>query len=348
MDLSGVRRDVVVPVRTDPLGIAGPTRRQAATAAWRRSSKGRYVPADVDRERVHQRIVEAAATLPDDRGGVTGWAGLAWDDARWFGGAPWGGGRARPIVLATGGSRAIRAQPAYGIATSEERLDPVDLVLLDGVRITSHVRSVWFEMRYADSLVDAVTTLDMAAYDDLVSIAELVAFAGLHRGWTGAPQCRAAAALADENAWSPREVAMRIVWSVHAGLPRPLCNRPVFDHRGRHLGTPDLLDPVAGVLGQYDGGLHLTSRARHVDVALDDVYRSHGLECVTMLAGDHPDHAPFIARLRGAYERAADIPSSRRRWTIEPPPRWQDTSTVAARRALTPGQRRRLLGYRAA
>ena len=39
--------------------------------------------------------------------------------------------------------------------------------------------------------------------------------------------------------------------------PRPLCNVPVFDRFGQHIGTPDLLDPVAGVVGEYDGALHL-------------------------------------------------------------------------------------------
>ena len=67
-----------------------------------------------------------------------------------------------------------------------------------------------------------------------------------------------------------------------------------------------------------------------------------------MLAGDLPDPTRFIARLRSAYERAADIPTSRKRWTIEQPSWWVDTATVAARRSLDPILRRRLLGYRAA
>ncbi len=55
---------------------------------------------------------------------------------------------------------------------------------------------------------------------------------------------------------------MRMIWVVDAGLPRPLCNMPIFDRHGRHIGTPDLLDPVAGVVGEYDGALHLAGEQR--------------------------------------------------------------------------------------
>src|SRR3546814_5957671 len=57
---------------------------------WRRTGRGFYVPSDVDPDDRDQRVVEAAAMLPDDWGGVTGWAGLSWLQGRWFDGSPWG------------------------------------------------------------------------------------------------------------------------------------------------------------------------------------------------------------------------------------------------------------------
>ena len=345
MDLSGVTRDVVVPVRVDPTGQQGPTPKAARGPRWRRSSRGLFVPADVDPTATDQRIVEAAAALPEDWGGVTGWAALAWMGARWFDGTPWGGGPRRLPTLAVGGNRAIRAQRSF--ATSEERLAPGDLVVVDGLRVTSAVRSVCFEMRYAPNPLDAAVTLSMACYDDLVSIDEAAAYAATLNGWTGIPQARDGLVLAVENAWSPPEVLMGTVWT-RTGLGRPLHNRPVFDLDGRHLGTPDLVDPVAGVVGQYDGRLHLAGARRLRDLGGEEAYRSHGLEVVTMLAGDRRDPRPFVARLTGAYQRAADLPAHRRRWTIEQPDWWHDTSTVAARRALPPHLRGRLLRYRAA
>ena len=346
MDLSAVTRNVVVPVRVDPLGQTGPTKNQARGPYWRRSSRARYVPTSVDATTVDQRAVEVAAALQEDYGGVTGWAGLGWLSPRWFDGTPWGGGPTKLVTLAVGGNRWTRQQKYF--ETSEERLAPGDLIVVDGLRITTAVRSALFEMRYARNARDAAITLSMACYDDLVSMDEAAGYAATLNGWTGIPKAREAIPLASENAWSPREVDMGNVWWLDAELPRPQFNVPVFDRDGRFLGTPDLIDPVAGVVGQYNGAPHLAGDQYAKDVAKDDHYRAHGLQCVTMVAGDVRDPFAFIARLRAAYDRAADIPDARKRWTIERPAWWVDTTTVAARRALSAARRSRLLRYRAA
>ena len=345
MDLSGVRRDVTLPVRVDPQGLTGPTPDQARGPRWRTSPRGLFVPSDVVRT-VDQRVVEAAAALQEDYGGVTGWASLGWQRGRWFDGTPWGGGPSRAVTLAIGGNRWIRPQKYF--ETSEERLAPQDLIIVDGVRLTTAVRSVLFEMRYARSERDAAISLSMACYDDLVSIDEAAAYAAKLNGWTGIPQARLGIALARENAWSPRELGMAHVWTLDAGLPWPLHNAPVFDLEGRFLGTPDGIDPVAGVFGQYDGALHLAGERRSKDIGQEAAFRDHGLEGAIMLAGDVADPTAFITRLRQAYDRAADLAPSRRRWTVEQPDWWIDTATVRARRALTRAQRARLLRYRAA
>lgn len=346
MDLSGVRRPVVVPVRADPSGRTGPTPRVAGRGrVWRRSSRGRYVPSSVELT-VDQRVVEAAAALPDDWGGVTGWAALAWCGSVWFDGSPWGGGPQAPVTLAVGGNRAIRPQPTF--ATSEERLAPGDLEVVDGLRITSPARSACFEMRYSPDLRSAVTVLDMACFNDAVSIAEVADYAVGLNGWTGIPLCREAIMLASENAWSPREVGMRLVWELDAGLGPLLCNRPVFGPSGRLLAVPDLVDPATGVIGEYDGALHLEGRQRARDIERESVVRSHGLEPVTMVGPDAFDPTAFLRRLREAYDRAAERRASRRRWTLEQPSWWRDTSTVEARRSLDDGARSRLLRHRAA
>lgn len=302
------------------------------------------MPADVDNSDPCQRIVEAAALLPA-YGGVTGWAGLRWMGAAWFDGLALDGLTRLPVALVTGGFH-VRGAP--GVRISEERCAPVDLTVVDGLCVTTAVRSTCFAMRYAASDDLAVTVLDMAAYSDLVSIAELAAYAEEHPGWIGIGRCRRAIPHADENSWSLRESLMRRVWEVEAGCPRPLCNVPVFDLNGRLIGVPDLLDPVAGVAGEYEGSVHLVGTQRASDVRREERLRDAGLEICTMLSADYPDVGAFVARLRAAYARANRQPADRRRWTTELPSWWIPTFTVEQRRRLDPALRERLLGFRQA
>ena len=334
---------VVVPIRRDLTGKSGPTHNVVAGPQFRRTSQGFYVPASVDADDVDQRIVEAAAVLPA-YGGLTGWAAMRWAGATWFDGT----GRKkskRPVVLAVMHSE-IRPQP--GIQVTSERLPPRDLTTHDGLGITTHVRSVCFEMRYAASDREAVVILDMALCSDLVSLAEVAAYVALLNGWIGVGRCRIALLLADENSWSAMETRMRLIWIIDAGFPRPRCNAPVFDLDGRHVGTPDLLDVEAGVVGQYEGELHLEGQRRGKDLEKEAAYRRLGLEHVTMVAADRRSpETTIVPRMQEARARALWAPEQDRRWTVTPPHWWTSTSTVAARRALSAGQQRRLLRYRA-
>lgn len=334
----------MAPTRLDPTGRTGPTKGQAQGGLWRRSSRGLYVPVDVSDELPEQRIVEAASRLPS-YGGVTGWAALHWWGAGWFDGCDSRNDTWRPVTLATGGITISRSQ---GVDVSEEGLDPSELTHHDGLRLTNPVRSTCFEMRYAPTDRRAVVVLSMAAYSDLVSIEEMALYAAAHSGWTGIPRCRRALSLAVENAWSPMEVTMLMVWQLDARRPRPLCNVPVFDRAGRLIGTPDLIDPCAGVIGEYEGAVYLAGQQRAIDVARESRFRRVGLEPVVMTSGDLRDPAHFIRRLDDAYGRARHQAESRRPWTITAPPWWIPTRTVAQRRALTPDERMRFLGHRRA
>ena len=298
------------------------------------------VPLSVD-----QRIVEAAARLPA-HGAVTGWAALRWGGGYWFTGSGWHDG-SLPITLALGTRHTLR--PSGLLRVSQEHVPALEIRRVRGLRITSPCWSVAFEMRKAPSDEAAVVAFEMAAYNDLVSIAELAAFVESAL-WIrhGVQRVRDVLPLLEENSWSPKEPVMRLAWQVLPGVGRPLANCPVFDLDGRFVGTPDLLDPVMGVYGMYDGGLHLTGEVRHGDVAKEAAYRRLGLEGVTMMAGDLGDRDPFVVRLREAYARAERRPADMRRWLPDPPPWWVPTSTVALRRALSPYDRARLLGYRRA
>jgi hypothetical protein len=341
----GLRPGLFWPVRRDRAGVDGPTPWQARGADWRTTSRGLYAPVTVDPHLVEQRIVEAAAVVP---GGavVTGWAALRWWGGAWFDGLGGDGRTPLPVPLAVGADHARRPQPDV-FEMVWEFVAPRFVARRDGIRLTSPAWSVTLAMRRAKDLAAAVRIFDMAAYSDLVSIDEVVAFTRDHLGTrTGVERVREAMAYAEENAWSPTEVDFRLVWQIRGQCPRPLCNVPVFDLAGRLVGAPDLLDPVAGVAGDYDGALHLEGAQRSRDVVREEAFRSVGLEPVTMLAGDRHDPTDVVGRLHAAYDRAARKPASDRRWTIEAPSWWIPTDTVARRRALSQQQRARLLRLR--
>lgn len=328
---------MVLPVRLDPRGIVGPTPGQARGRQWRRVGKGWYVPAGIDATATPQRIVEAVAGTG---GAVTGWAALFLMGATWFNGLAGDGRTPLPVPIALHDRR--RARPRPGVRLSEDWLFEGEVVVVDGVPLTVPARSVTFEVRRARSLSRAVRIIDMAAFDDLIDIAELHCYADRLVARGGVRLLKQALPLADENAWSPPEVEMRLEW-MGTGLTEVLlCNVPVFDLAGRHLLTPDLLDPVHAVAGEYNGSVHDGVAPRRRDLDREELYRRLGIEVVWMMSTDRPDVSRFVGRLHAGYQRAA-ARSAERPWTLEPPEWWVDTSTVALRRALPPDLRERWL-----
>lgn len=280
------------------------------------------MPADVEPTPL-QRVAEAAALIPPGVV-VTGWAALAWRRARWHTGTGADGSLAAVDVAAA--TQCVRDQAT--IRVHRERFDPADAVELDGLLVATAVAAVVFVMRHAVDVDSAVEALDMTYRADLVTPQQVADWLETHPGLVGIQRARDAARLADENAWSPRETHTRLAWERHTGR-RPLANRPVFDLEGRHLGTPDLLEPD-GVCGEYDGDHHLARRQRRVDLEREQRLLDHGLTPFTIVAGDLRS-GRLEQRLDSARARAARVRPEERRWTIEPPPWWRPTLTVAQR-----------------
>ncbi len=288
-----------MPVRVDPCGVTGPTPGQARGKRWRKVGKGFYVPADVDPTSTGQRIVEAPAGTG---GSVTGWAALWWLDATWFNGLAGDGRTPLPVPIALGDRRQARPRP--GAAFSEDWLFDGDVIDVDGLPVTVPERSVTFEVRRTRRLPRAVQIIDMAAFDDLVDLAGLTAYAERLAARGGVRLLRAALTHTDENAWSPPEVDMRLEWMGTGLAEALLCNQPVFDPSGNHLFTPDLLDPVRGVAGEYNGAVHDGVAPRRRDLDREELYRRHGIEAVWMMSTDNRDVSRFVGRVHAAYRRS--------------------------------------------
>ena len=116
---------------------------------------------------------------------------------------------------------------------------------------------------------------------------------------------------------------MRLIWTLECGWPRPLTNVPIFDRRGRHIGTPDLFDPTSGIAGEYDGAVHLTAERRRRDLGRIADFRAVGIDVVTAVAGGWDE---FRQHLGAAYNRTRE----RGDWTLEQPDWWRRTHRPAA------------------
>jgi hypothetical protein len=308
---------LVAPVRVDPSGLAGPTKRQAGGPNWRQTSAGLYVPSDVGDSIVEQRILEQGQRVYK-HGAVTGWAAMRWHGAAYFNGEGPDGSRI-PVPLVVG-RRPLRCDPRVDIDLSQ--IAPSERLQRAGIWVTTVQRALFDVVRREPALRLAVAAIDMAAAARLISVHLMGQYVLGRFAWTGVPLVRRALALASNGSRSPMETLLRLVWVLDAQLPPPVCNVPVFDLGGQLLGYPDLLDVDAGMVGEYDGEHHRNNEQHRRDVAREELFRDHGLEYFTVVGGEIGNHSRVARRIHSTRSRAAFLSEDRRRWTLIPPPRW--------------------------
>jgi hypothetical protein len=307
---------LVRPSPLDPTGTRGPTRSAVRGRRWRRVATGWYVPADVDATVVEQRILEQSVRLPAT-GGVTGWAALRWRGAAFFDGTDQGGRRSLPVPLVIGGTGNLRPDPR--VQLSWEQFAPYEREVVAGLPCATVERALFDEVRRTRDLRHGVVAIDMAAAARLISVEGFTAYVELRPAWTGVGLARSAVDLSSADSRSPQETLMRLVWVIDAQLPTPLCNQPLFAVDGRLLGYPDLFDPEAGLVGEYDGADHLVEDRRSSDRSREDTFRDHGLEYFVVVRGEMADQDLVVRRMLAARRRALFLPPERRRWTLDQP-----------------------------
>lgn len=311
---------LVRPSRLDAKGLEGPTRSQVRGKAWRRTSWGRYLPSSVDGERVEQRVLEQSARLADGSA-VTGWASLRLAGANFFDGLDTDGVTRLPVPVALGGRNRIHGDEEVWL--SQESLPPDEQVVRHGVPCTTIPRALFDEIRRVGRLRAGIVAAEMAYAARLTSPRLMREFVDAHPATTKVQLVRDVLAWAQEHSRSPQESRMRLVWIFDARLPPPLCNRPVFDLHGRLLGIPDILDPVAGVVGEYDGAEHVARQRRQHDAGRYDRFRAHELEYFNVVAGDLSDRRLVVRRMLATRSRARFLAPGRHPWTLEPPAWWR-------------------------
>jgi hypothetical protein len=202
---------------------------------------------------------------------------------------------------------------------SKEQFPPWEHEAVAGLPCAVFERALYDETRWSPSDRRAVVAVDMTVAAGLITVEAFRSYVESRPAWTGVYRARFAADHAVDASRSPQESLMRLVWTLDAQLPRPLCNVPVFSLNGALLGSPDLFDPVAGLVGEYDGRNHLAEDRRSRDRTREERFRDHGLEYVAVVRGELAHESLVAERLRAAYRRAAFASPDQRRWTLDEP-----------------------------
>lgn len=303
--------DLIRPVRVDRTGSNGPTPKQARGRSWRTSSPGRFVPSSVDGSVVEQRIIEVESRIGPPAV-ITGWAALRLHGGGFFDGLAHDGRTPLPIQVAAPGGLA----PTAGVLVVADRVPPDEIVVLHGMRCTTVGRALFDEMRRIGDLHEMAVAAGAAYAARLTSVQRMRVYAATRRWYRDVRLVKEAVEMSCEGCRSPQEDRFRIIWEYAAGWGRPLVNRTLVDLDGRFLGTPDLFDPVRGVVGEYAGADHRDADRHARDIEREADLRDAGLEYVEVVGRDLGDERRVVRRMENAAARAVHLEP---RWRLVPP-----------------------------
>jgi len=184
--------------------------------------------------------------------------------------------------ISTSRSRRAGVSGHGQLRVSQETLGPDDWAPLEGVRITTALRTTFDCLRWlpgAERLVaaDALTHLGLVTVDDLRHY-----FASKRR----LRNLRRGEALLDDIeplSESPMETRTR-VHMLAAGLPRPEAQFVVWTPDREFVGRVDLAYPAFKVAVEYDGAWHW--KQRRADDRPRDALRAQGWEVLVFDADD--------------------------------------------------------------
>jgi hypothetical protein len=153
----------------------------------------------------------------------------------------------------------IRKRP--GLVVCQETLADSDVMIIDGLRVTTPLRTAFDCARWLRG-VERVVVLDALAHARLVTVEEIASYIAGKRRLRNLRVAARLLPLVDPLAESPMETRLRIMLG-DAGL-RPISQLNVFDGNGDLVGRLDLAFEREKVAVEYDGAQHWEDR-RHDD-----------------------------------------------------------------------------------
>jgi hypothetical protein len=306
----------VRPLSTRDARALGVTPGQLAGAGWASPTRGLHRPTGRVEYSPTQRIYDVAELLPLGAA-IGGWAAAHLLGARDLDGRGWSGQEVEPVPVVLPPPVLIRARP--GLVRWRSAVTDDEVVEVDGVPCTSPVRTGYDLVRTRD-LRNGVVCLDVLGRQIGLQPVDVLAHSEARPRWRGRPRVARAVQLADPRALSTGETRFRLVWILDAGLPRPQVNPTLRTPDGFLLGMVDLLDPEAGLVGEYDGAGHRELERHVLDNAREEWMEDTGLIVVRACAPDVrvANRARSALRLRIAFHRGLARDRARDRWTWVP------------------------------
>jgi uncharacterized protein DUF559 len=186
-----------------------------------------------------------------------------------------------------------------GIVTRNQRLAECEIICIAGLPVTTAERTA-FDLARQLPTADAVARLDALMRATSCRVQDVLLLAKRYPRARGTRRLRAALALVDAGAASPKETWLRML-VVRAGLPIPETQIPVVKHY-RTVAMLDMGWERFKVAVEYDGDQHRTSRRQYVrDLRRLKELEDCGWIVIRVIAEDRPEH--IIRRVREALGR---------------------------------------------
>jgi very-short-patch-repair endonuclease len=194
-----------------------------------------------------------------------------------------------------------RAHP--GLEVSHRSVGPGELVQVDGILVTSPLRTA-FDLARRGTLVERVVAVDALANAHDFAPDLLLLLGARNLGARGNLDLADVLTLADRRAASPMETRLRLVL-VLGGLPRPQAQWPVQDEHARTVRWLDLAYPDARIGVEYDGAVHTGPEAVLRDIARHTALLDQGWQVFRYTKHDVRDRPELIvAQVGRALARA--------------------------------------------
>ena len=243
-----------------------------------------YVPRDL--ELTAQLRARALWLRSRGKGVLAGYSAAALHGAKWI-------GADLPAAIIYANSR---REP--GVQTWEDRIEPDEICVIDGMRVTTPERTA-LDLASRLPLDVNVAAVDALVQATAVKIVDVELLSERYRGRRGIKAARVALDLVDGGAQSPKETWLRLLL-IRAGFRRPQTQIPVRNEWGWAGAYLDMGWENAKVAAEYEGEHHQSSRYHYAkDIRrLENVERRYGWRVVRVIAEDRP--SDVIRRLSEA------------------------------------------------